>query len=117
MQPGGGSMKWIMVLWFCGVVVGPAMAGDRWPVAACKELAQLRGIVESSGSVVAKINQRFALLILQGGHCGLITQPLVDADIATLARLEKRHADAPARQPLNCTTIKLSNDMTSTNCN
>ena len=24
-------MKWIVVLEFCGVVVGPADAGERWP--------------------------------------------------------------------------------------
>ncbi len=91
--------RWALVLGCYGLMVGSAEAG-RWPADVCKELARVRGILESSGTPVAKANQRFAVLLLQGDHCGVA----VDADLAADQNTVGRRSAPAQRQPLHCDT-------------
>lgn len=129
-------MKWISVLGFCGVMVSSAVAGERWPDGPCADVAQLRADFEKNfRNAVTKANARLGLLLLQRNNCGVdITSEVaadkaarqreIDATVASGARLrEQRPRPMPepetrpaARPSMNCTTIKLDDDMSTTNC-
>ena len=112
-------MKCVLVLGFCGVMVGSAEAGQRWPSGPCADVATLRSSLEKGdlGSPSNKAMIRLGFLVLQRDRCGVdVGAVAAAADKAplegeldqTVARVGRRKERAGSRQPLNCYTYRLA---------
>jgi hypothetical protein len=89
--------RWALILGCYGLVAGPAQAGDRWPANACKDVQDLRTILEAEDPTAAdRANQRFGILLLQEVHCGVDVKAEQTADMAVFHALSQPvHRETP----------------------
>ena len=135
----------LVLLGYYGSMVGPAQAGERWSAGPCADVGRLRAWVEhqsQSAPLGYQAAARQTLLLLQEENCGVDVRAEQDADNAALGRaleaakrsrvipvarplpdlgpeptnIEAERSAPEPRQPMNCTTVRLGDDMSHTSC-
>ena len=104
--------KILLVLGCLGLVVCPAMAGERWSAESCKHLQEMKADTYANASGTRGMREFLAfeltpILLFQKSHCGIDTLAELEAAQGEnkRARQERRGASSPApRQPLHCDT-------------
>jgi hypothetical protein len=127
--------KWALVLGCHGLMAGSAQAGERWPVAPCRDtqqgLAELEQLYAKSPGAIDKLeiatvlaSGRQGLLILLRDHCPVDVSAKIAQDLAAFnasaARgegqaIRARRGPAP-RHPVLCDTTPRAYGGSTTDC-
>jgi hypothetical protein len=120
----GGMMKIVTTLVLLCLMATAAHAGERWPANVCAGIAKYEQDDEKiyGGSARNLAIVRTDLLLMLRDHCGIDTTPQMKADVAAIdAHVARRKAagggGTSTVRPMNCTTLRLDRDMSTTTCN